>query len=103
MAPVPVFSRLGRRNGLDASFVQPRVCMGLVQYALKFRVSFYVLAVIMMLGGIGSGIVGTKAVLPNVNIPVVVIVWTDRGKDRRIISMREAMRGEADDYFKAVG
>ena len=62
--------------------------MGLVQYALKFRVSFYVLAVVMMLGGIGSGIVGTKDVLPNVNIPVVVIVWTYTGLDTTDMASR---------------
>ncbi len=62
--------------------------MGLVQYALKFRVSFYVLAVIMMLGGIGSGVVGTKDVLPTVNIPVVVIVWTYTGLDTTDMASR---------------
>ncbi len=62
--------------------------MGLVQYALKFRVSFYVLAVVMMLGGIGSSIIGTKDVLPNVNIPVVVIVWTYTGLDTTDMASR---------------
>ncbi len=62
--------------------------MGLVQYALKFRVSFYVLAVIMMLGGIGAGVVGTKDVLPDVNIPVVVIVWTYTGLDTTDMASR---------------
>jgi multidrug efflux pump subunit AcrB len=62
--------------------------MGLVQYALKFRVSFYVLAVVMLLGGIGSAIVGTKDVLPTVNIPVVVIVWTYTGLDTTDMASR---------------
>ncbi|MDP4002709.1 efflux RND transporter permease subunit [Methylobacterium sp. NEAU K] len=53
--------------------------MGLVQYALKFRVSFYVLAVLMVLAGIGSIIMAPKDVLPSVNIPVVVVVWTYNG------------------------
>jgi multidrug efflux pump subunit AcrB len=62
--------------------------MGLVQYALKFRVSFYVLSVVMMLGGIGAAIVGTKDVLPTVNIPVVVIVWTYTGLDTTDMASR---------------
>ena len=62
--------------------------MGLVQYALKFRVSFYVLSVVMLLAGIGSGIVGTKDVLPTVNIPVVVIVWTYTGLDTTDMASR---------------
>ncbi|WP_158806715.1 efflux RND transporter permease subunit [Beijerinckia sp. L45] len=62
--------------------------MGLVLYALKFRVSFYVLAVVMLLGGIGSGIVGTKDVLPAVDIPVVVIVWTFTGLDTTDMASR---------------
>ncbi len=55
--------------------------MGLVLYALKYRVSFFVLGVLMLLGGIGSAVVTLKDVLPVVNIPVVVIVWTYTGLD----------------------
>ncbi|GEP09487.1 efflux RND transporter permease subunit [Methylobacterium gnaphalii] len=53
--------------------------MGLVQYALKFRITTYVLAVLMMLGGAGAAIVTPKDVLPVVDIPVVVVVWTYTG------------------------
>lgn len=62
--------------------------MGLVQYALKFRVTFYVLAVLMLLAGTGAGIVGVKDVLPVVNIPVVVIVWTYTGLDATDMASR---------------
>ena len=34
---------------------------------------------------------------------VVVIVWTDRGDDVRVISMRHATKGETDEYFRRVG
>ena len=34
---------------------------------------------------------------------VVVLVWTDRGEERHIISMREATKGESDEYYRAVG
>ena len=53
--------------------------MGLVQYALKFRITVYVLAVLMMLGGGAAIVVAPKDVLPTVDIPVVVIVWTYNG------------------------
>ncbi|MER2251936.1 efflux RND transporter permease subunit [Methylorubrum podarium] len=53
--------------------------MGLVQYALKFRITTYVLAVLMMLGGAGAVVVTPKDVLPAVDIPVVVVVWTYTG------------------------
>lgn len=53
--------------------------MGLVLYALKFRITTYVLAVLMMLGGIGAIVVTPKDVLPVVDIPVVVVVWTYTG------------------------
>ena len=53
--------------------------MGLVLYALKYRVTFYVTALLIIIGGIGACIVTPKDVLPNVNIPVVVVVWTYNG------------------------
>ena len=43
--------------------------MGLVKYALKFRVTFYVLALLMLLGGIGAIIVMPKDVLPDSQYP----------------------------------
>ena len=62
--------------------------MGLVLYALKFRVSFYVLALLMMLGGVGAIIVMPKDVLPTVDIPVVVVVWTYTGLDTTDMAQR---------------
>ncbi|WP_213769340.1 efflux RND transporter permease subunit [Bradyrhizobium sp. dw_78] len=62
--------------------------MGLVKYALKFRVSFFVLSILMMLGGIGAAIVMPKDVLPNVDIPVVVVVWTYTGLDTTDMAQR---------------
>lgn len=68
--------------------------MGLVQYALKFRVTVYVLAVLMMLGGAAAVVVAPKDVLPTVDIPVVVVVWTYNGlstseMERRITTYAE--------------
>ncbi|NEU13802.1 efflux RND transporter permease subunit [Methylobacterium sp. BTF04] len=68
--------------------------MGLVQYALKFRITIYVLAVLMMLGGAAAVVVAPKDVLPTVDIPVVVVVWTYTGlstseMERRITTYAE--------------
>ena len=62
--------------------------MGLVLYALKYRVTFFVLGVMMLLGGLGASIVAKKDVLPVVNIPVVVIVWTYTGLDTTDMASR---------------
>ncbi|POR40041.1 efflux RND transporter permease subunit [Methylobacterium sp. V23] len=53
--------------------------MGLVRFALKFRNSFFVLALLMLLTGVGAIVVAPKDVLPAVDIPVVVVVWTYSG------------------------
>ncbi len=55
--------------------------MWLVKYALKFRNSFYVLAILILLAGVGACVVMPKDVLPEVNIPVVTVVWTYTGLD----------------------
>jgi multidrug efflux pump subunit AcrB len=55
--------------------------MGLVTYALKFRITFYVMSILILLAGVGGYIVMPKDVLPEVGIPVVTIVWTYTGLD----------------------
>ena len=62
--------------------------MGLVLYALKYRVTFYVTAILVVLAGIGACIVAPKDVLPNVDIPVVVVVWTYNGLDATDMAQR---------------
>ncbi len=53
--------------------------MGLVKYALKFRVSFYVLSVVILFLGLGAIVSMPKDVFPSINIPVVTIIWTYTG------------------------
>ena len=53
--------------------------MGLVKFALKFRVSFYVLSVLILFLGMGAIVTMPKDVFPTVNIPVVSIIWTYTG------------------------
>ena len=62
--------------------------MGLVKFALKFRISIYVLSVLILLSGIGAILTMPKDVLPNVNIPVVSIIWTYTGLDTAEMEQR---------------
>ena len=55
--------------------------MWLVKYALKFRNTFYVLAMLILFCGVGASAVILKDVLPEVSIPVVTVVWTYTGLD----------------------
>jgi len=62
--------------------------MEIVKYALKFRVSFYVLAILMLFLG-GSAIVAMpKDVLPVVDIPVVNVIWTYTGLSTKEMEQR---------------
>ena len=55
--------------------------MNLVKFALKFRVTFYVMSILILLAGGGAAVLMPKDVLPSVNIPVVSIIWTYTGLD----------------------
>ena len=62
--------------------------MGLVKYALKFRVSFYVLAILMLFLGASAVVTMPKDVLPVVNIPVVNVIWTYTGLSTKEMEQR---------------
>ncbi len=62
--------------------------MGLVKFALKFRITIYVLSLLILLGGIGAILTMPKDVLPNVDIPVVSVIWTYTGLDTREMEQR---------------
>ena len=55
--------------------------MQLVLFALKYRVTFWVLAVFILISGGGSAFIMKKDVLPEVAIPVVNVLWTYTGLD----------------------
>ena len=68
--------------------------MGIVTYALKFRVTFYVLAILIAALGGASIVAMPKDVLPEVNIPVVSVIWTYTGlstteMERRVTTYTE--------------
>ena len=53
--------------------------MGIVGFALRYRHTFYVLALMMLFLG-GSAIVTTpRDIFPNINIPVVTVIWQYTG------------------------
>src|ERR1700675_1115081 len=53
--------------------------MGIVGFALRYRHTFYVLALMMLFLG-GSAIFTTpKDIFPNINIPVVTVIWQYTG------------------------
>ena len=53
--------------------------MGIVAFALRYRHTFYVLALMMLFLG-GSAIVSApKDIFPNINIPVVTVIWQYTG------------------------
>ena len=62
--------------------------MGLVKYALKFRATFIVLA--LLIAFLGGGAIATmpKDVFPVVDIPVVTIIWTYSGLSTREMEQR---------------
>ena len=62
--------------------------MGLVKFALKFRISIYVLSLLILLAGVGAIVTMPKDVLPNVDIPVVSVIWTYTGLDTREMEQR---------------
>ena len=62
--------------------------MGLVVYALKYRITFYVLAVLVLFLGISGVVSSPKDVLPVVNIPVVNVIWTYTGLSTKEMEQR---------------
>jgi multidrug efflux pump subunit AcrB len=65
-----------------------RGSMGLVTYALKYRITFYVLAVLILFLGISGVVSSPKDVLPVVNIPVVNVIWTYTGLSTKEMEQR---------------
>src|SRR5947208_16926300 len=68
--------------------------MGIVSFALRFRHTFYVLALMMLFLG-GSAILTTpKDIFPNINIPVVTVIWQYTGLSPEEMEQRVATYSE---------
>jgi len=53
--------------------------MGIVKFALKYPYTFYVVAMLMLFLGISAILVTPKDIFPNINIPVVSVIWQYTG------------------------
>jgi multidrug efflux pump subunit AcrB len=53
--------------------------MGIVRFALRFPHTFYVLAGLMLFLGCSAILVTPKDIFPNINIPVVTVIWQYTG------------------------
>src|SRR5499427_475163 len=53
--------------------------MGIVRFALKFPYTFYVLAIFILFLGISAILVMPKDIFPQINIPVVTVIWQYTG------------------------
>ena len=53
--------------------------MGIVRFALRFPHTFYVLAGLMLFLGVSAVLVTPKDIFPNINIPVVSVIWQYTG------------------------
>src|SRR5271166_3244224 len=53
--------------------------MGIVSFALRFRHTFYVLALMMLFLGASAILTTPKDIFPNINIPVVTVIWQYTG------------------------
>ncbi|MGO8846596.1 MAG: efflux RND transporter permease subunit [Methylocella sp.] len=53
--------------------------MGIVAFALRYRHTFYVLALMMLFLGGSAIITAPKDIFPNINIPVVTVIWQYTG------------------------
>lgn len=62
--------------------------MELVKYALKFRRTFFVIALLILFLGGGAVVTMPKDIFPVVDIPVVTIIWTLDGLSTREMETR---------------
>ena len=53
--------------------------MGIVRFVLRFPHTFYVLAGLMLFLGVSAILVTPKDIFPNINIPVVSVIWQYTG------------------------
>src|SRR6202011_5001408 len=53
--------------------------MGIVRFALKFPYTFYVLAAFILFVGVSAIVVMPEDIFPEINIPVVSVIWQYTG------------------------
>src|SRR5258708_16097483 len=68
--------------------------MGIVRFALKFPHTFYVLAGLMLFLGGSAILVTPKDIFPEINIPVVTVIWQYTGLTPEEMEQRVTTYGE---------
>ena len=68
--------------------------MGIVRFALRFPHTFYVLAGLMLFLGVSAILVTPKDIFPNINIPVVSVIWQYTGLSPQEMEQRVTTYGE---------
>src|SRR6202012_5805322 len=53
--------------------------MGIVRFALRFLYTFYVLAALILFLGVSAIVVMPTDIFPEINIPVVTVIWQYTG------------------------
>jgi multidrug efflux pump subunit AcrB len=53
--------------------------MGIVRFALRFPHTFYVMAALILVLGVSAVITTPRDIFPNINIPVVTVIWQYTG------------------------
>src|SRR5258706_5555076 len=53
--------------------------MGIVRFALRFPHTFYVMAIAILFLGVSAVVTSPKDIFPNINIPVVTVIWQETG------------------------
>jgi multidrug efflux pump subunit AcrB len=68
--------------------------MGIVRFALRFPHTFYVLAILIVFLGVTAIIATPKDIFPQINIPVVTVIWQYTGLSPKEMEVRVATYSE---------
>jgi multidrug efflux pump subunit AcrB len=68
--------------------------MGIVRFALKFPYTFYVLAIFIVFLGVSAIRVMPEDIFPEINIPVVSVIWQYTGLSVREMEQRVTTYGQ---------
>ncbi len=68
--------------------------MNIVRFALRFPHTFYVLAILIVFLGVTSIIATRKDIFPEINIPVVTVIWQYTGLSPKEMEVRVATYSE---------
>ncbi len=68
--------------------------MGIVRFALRFPHTFYVLAILIVFLGVAAIVTTSKDIFPQINIPVVTVIWQYTGLSPQEMEVRVATYAE---------